>query len=99
MRVRWFRPAAVVAAAVSTWVSMLALSAVPASAGEGTSYQNPVTADRPIPVPPTPSCTVTLATDYVTNTPSGAPQDYNGTFTPPPGCPGPWAKVILNWTG
>lgn len=78
---------------------LLVVPATPALAGEGLSYQNPVTADRPVPVPPTKSCTVTLASDYVTNTSAGAPQPYHGTFTPPAACPGPWAKVVLNWTG
>jgi len=52
----------------------------------------------PVSVPPTSSCTVPLATDYVTNTSSGAYQDYNGTFTPPAGCPGPWSKVVLHFS-
>ncbi len=92
MRARWL-------VAVMATVGMSGLVVPPAWAGEGVSYQNPVTADRPVPVPPTPSCTVTLASDYVTNAPSGAPQDYQGTFDPPAGCPGPWAKVVLHWTG
>lgn len=69
-----------------------------ASAGEGVYYQDPVQADRPVPVPPTPSCTVTLASDYTTNDASGAYHDYNGTFTPPASCPGPWAKVVLHFS-
>lgn len=61
-------------------------------------YQDPIQADMPIAVPPTASCTVTLATDYVTNAADGSYQDYNGTFTPPAGCPGPWAKVVLHFS-
>ena len=80
-------------------IALAGAASVSARAGEGLNYQNPVTADMPVPVPPTKSCTVTLATDYTTNTASGAPQDYKGTFTPPAGCPGPWAKVVLNFTG
>jgi hypothetical protein len=81
--------------------AVAAFVAVPGSAyaGEGVNYQDPVTADMPVPTPPTPSCTVNLATDYVTNDASGAPQDFNGTFTPPSACPGPWAKVVLSFTG
>lgn len=80
------------------------LAAGPAAAArggpqEGTYYQDPVTADRPVPTPPTPSCTVNLAADYTTNDSSGAFQAYNGTFTPPADCPGPWAKVVLDFTG
>lgn len=80
--------AAVAVAAVVTGVAL---------GGEGVYYQDPIQADMPVAVPPTPSCTVTLATDYVTNDSSGAYQDYNGTFTPPAGCPGPWAKVVLHF--
>ena len=75
-------------------------TAAPAAvAGEGVYYQDPVTADMPVQTPSTASCTVSLATDYVTNDVSGAAQDYHGTFDPPTGCPGPWAKVVLHFTG
>jgi len=70
-----------------------------ARAGEGVYYGDPVTADMPVQVPSTPSCTVVLANDYVTNSPTGDAQDYHGTFAPPSSCPGPWARVVLNWTG
>jgi peptide N-acetyl-beta-D-glucosaminyl asparaginase amidase A len=81
-----------VAAAVAATVAGLA------RADEGVYYQDPVQADMPVAVPPTASCTVTLATDYVTNTSTGAYQDDNGTFAPPAGCPGPWAKVVLHFS-
>jgi Peptide N-acetyl-beta-D-glucosaminyl asparaginase amidase A len=84
--------------AVLVAVSVAAIITGVAGAGEGVYYQDPVQADMPVSVPPTPSCTVTLATDYTTNTSSGAYQDYNGTFTPPAGCPGPWAKVVLHFS-
>jgi hypothetical protein len=83
-------PAVVIAVALTQGV---------AEAGEGVYYQDPVTADRPVQVPPTASCTVTLADDYVTNDAAGNAQDYDGTFAPPASCAGPWAKVVLNWTG
>jgi hypothetical protein len=89
---------AVVAAAVVSTTAFIATGPA-AWAGEGVSYQDPVTADMPVQTPPTASCTVSLATDYVTNSPSGAAQDYHGTFQPPAGCPGPWAKVVLHFTG
>jgi Peptide N-acetyl-beta-D-glucosaminyl asparaginase amidase A len=81
-------------------VAMLAAAAVAgvAVADEGVYYQDPIQADLPVAVPPTASCTVTLATDYTTNAPNGAYQDDNGTFAPPAGCPGPWAKVVLHFS-
>jgi Peptide N-acetyl-beta-D-glucosaminyl asparaginase amidase A len=88
---------AVLAAAVATVTAFVVAPA--AQAGEGVYYQDPITADMPVQTPPTTSCTVSLASDYVTNTPSGAAQDYRGTFDPPVGCPGPWAKVVLHFTG
>jgi hypothetical protein len=84
-------------AALVAAVAAAALTGV-AVADEGVYYQDPVQADMPVAVPPTPSCTVTLATDYTTNTSTGAYQDDNGTFAPPAGCPGPWAKVVLHFS-
>lgn len=90
---------AIVLITVAGAVAAFAAAPVSAVAGEGVNYQNPITAEMPVQTPPTQSCTVTLATDYVTNDPSGAPQDYHGTFTPPANCPGPWAQVVLHFTG
>jgi hypothetical protein len=86
-------------AVLSAVAIAVALTQGVAKAGEGVYYQDPVTADMPVPVPPTASCTVTLADDYVTNDAGGNAKDYHGTFAPPASCPGPWAKVVLNWTG
>ena len=49
----------------------------------------------PIPVPATHSCTVTVMTHDFANS-YGAP--YNGSYTPPADCPGPWSKVVLTLT-
>ena len=84
--------------AVLIAAAVAAIVAGGAAADEGVYYQDPIQADMPVAVPPTASCTVNLATDYVTNTSTGAYQDYNGTFTPPAGCPGPWAKVVLHFS-
>lgn len=60
-----------------------------------TDTQQQVSAQRPIPVPSTPSCTETLMTHDFANS-YGAP--FNGSYTPPAGCPGPWAKVVMTLT-
>lgn len=61
-----------------------------------TDTQHEVQADMPIPVPSTHSCTVTLMThDFKSS--YGAP--YVGGYVPPSACPGPWAKVVLTFTG
>jgi hypothetical protein len=55
----------------------------------GTSLE--ATADPPVPRPNTKPCTVTLLSDQ-------AFDDFNNkpfTYTPPAGCPGPWAKVVF----
>jgi peptide N-acetyl-beta-D-glucosaminyl asparaginase amidase A len=52
---------------------------------------NPVTADPPIPRPRTTPCIVQLFQNLEF-------ADFNTkpfSYTPPPGCPGPWAKVVF----
>ncbi|HVA59158.1 MAG TPA: peptide-N4-asparagine amidase [Mycobacteriales bacterium] len=63
--------------------------------GLPTGTQQQVEADRPIPVPSTPSCTEILMTHDFANS-YGSP--FNGTYAPPAGCPGPWSKVVLTLT-
>ncbi|MFC1440227.1 peptide-N4-asparagine amidase [Streptacidiphilus sp. N1-10] len=72
-------------------------TAVAADAPIETGYQNPVTALPPVSRPPTPHCTVTVMQNDFGNTISSPP--YTGTVTPPADCPGPWNKVVLDWSG
>src|ERR1700761_1014467 len=89
------------------WLAFAALlvAVVPASAtvsGPGatspieTNYQDPVTALPPVSRPPVPHCTVTVMQHDFANS-YGAP--FTGTVTPPAACPGPWTKVVMDWTG
>ncbi|MCP3137049.1 peptide-N4-asparagine amidase [Pyxidicoccus xibeiensis] len=78
----------------------LALGAMsPALAAEpppefGTDWDDPRTAVPEIQKPPTASCTVRIVDERFDDfTP------FTGTFTPPPGCPGPWHKVVLRMEG
>lgn len=77
---------------------LMVLSTGGASAATEVNYQNPVTAAPPPAVPPTPSCAVTLVTNFPFGT-NGYDTPATGTISPPSGCPGPWAAVILNFTG
>jgi hypothetical protein len=71
---------------------------VPASAGNEVNYQDPLTAAPPIARPPTRSCSVTVMQDSAFNSSVGQGV-FNGTLTPPAACPGPWSKVVLDFTG
>src|SRR6185312_890550 len=53
--------------------------------------QNTVTADPAVPRPATTPCKVQLFSNVMFADFSGKPFSY----TPPPDCPGPWAKVVL----
>jgi hypothetical protein len=78
------------------------LTAAPASAAEASpsyvesGYQDPVTALPPVSRPDTPHCSVTVMRHDFANSYG---QPYTGTVTPPAACPGPWAKVVLTWSG
>src|SRR6201996_4065591 len=61
-----------------------------------TNYQDPVRALPPVSRPPVPHCTVTVMQHDFANS-YGAP--FTGTVTPPAACPGPWTKVVMDWTG
>ena len=76
----------------------LAAAAAPASAGNEVNYQDPLTAAPPIARPPTPSCSVTVMQNFAFNSSVGQGV-FNGTLTPPAACPGPWSKVVLDFTG
>ncbi|MBV9099017.1 MAG: hypothetical protein JO079_13265 [Frankiaceae bacterium] len=69
--------------------------AAPSAPSLPTDTQQQVSADMPIQVPATHSCTVALMTHDFKNS-YGSP--YNGTYAPPAGCKGPWAKVVLTLT-
>jgi hypothetical protein len=79
-------------------VGALLFSSVPAAAGNEVSYQDPLTAAPPITRPPTPSCTTTVMQDFAFNSSVGQGV-YNGTLAPPAACPGPWSKIVLDFTG
>ncbi|HWG15113.1 MAG TPA: peptide-N4-asparagine amidase [Streptosporangiaceae bacterium] len=61
-----------------------------------TNYQNPVTALPPVSRPPVRHCTVTVMQHDFANSYG---QPFTGTVTPPAACPGPWTKVVMDWTG
>jgi hypothetical protein len=69
--------------------------AQPAAPSLPTDTQQQSSADMPIAVPHTHSCTVSLMTHDFRSS-YGTP--YNGTYAPPAGCKGPWAKVVLTLT-
>jgi hypothetical protein len=76
-------------------VLVLVIAVAPAAFASGPyviGSSNTVTADPTVPRPATTPCVVTLFTDYTFD------NNYNlnpFSYTPPEGCPGPWAKVVL----
>jgi hypothetical protein len=85
-------------ALLSFAAAAMLLTSVPAAAGNEDNYQDPLTAAPPIARPPTPSCTTTVIQDFAFNSSVGNGV-FNGTLTPPAGCPGPWSKIVLDFTG
>jgi hypothetical protein len=74
------------------------VGSAPAAGGIEVNYQDPLTAAPPIARPPTSSCSVTVMQDFAFNSSVGHGV-YSGTLTPPAACPGPWSKVVLDFTG
>ena len=87
-----------IAAAAALVLGTVVGAAAPASASGTieTNYQNPVTALPPIARPDTTHCTVTAMQHDFANSYG---QPFTGTLTPPAACPGPWSKVVLDWSG
>jgi hypothetical protein len=90
-RCRWPVSFALVASVVFT--AAVAALAPPAAAASGLTIgsSNTVTADPPVPRPSTTPCTVTLFSNL--KFADFTPKTFS--YTPPAGCPGPWAKVVL----
>lgn len=79
----------------------LSLAVPPAAAATPAieiNSQNPVTAPPPVSRPHAHSCTAQLATNFPSNDATGGAQNFAGTIAVPAGCPGPWAKIVLDWT-
>jgi len=60
----------------------------------GTDYADPRTPGPPVPHPDTTPCSVEIVRNGFRNF-----DPYTSTFTPPAGCAGPWAKVVLRMDG
>ena len=92
---------AAVAALAMTGTGTAAATATAAAPAASPSYvengyQDPVTALPPVSRPDTRHCTVTVMRHDFANSYG---QPYTGTVTPPADCPGPWSKVVLDWSG
>lgn len=71
--------------------SLLAAQTIPPP-GLVIGSANTATADPPVPRPNTTPCVVTLFNNFAFA--DFSPKPFS--FAPPAGCPGPWAKVVLN---
>ncbi|MHB8341392.1 MAG: peptide-N4-asparagine amidase, partial [Mycobacteriales bacterium] len=85
---------------VAATTALLAVTAVTAQAATVPPPPLPTlqqeSADPPVTGPATTTCSETImAHDFA----ASYGQPYNGTYTPSVGCPGPWAKVVLTFTG
>src|SRR5580692_1869442 len=58
------------------------------------AFSDPVVAGPPVSRPKTASCKVTLIQNYQFENFTPA----MGPYAPPAACPGPWSKVVLDWT-
>ena len=58
------------------------------------TFSDPVVAGPPVSRPTSGSCKVTLIQNYMFNNFTPA----TGSYAPPAACPGPWSKVVLDWT-
>lgn len=68
-------------------------SAIRHAAASQSNGPDPVTADMPVARPNETPCTVQLFSNYAFT--NYAPQPFS--YAPPAGCPGPWAKVVLDF--
>src|SRR6185437_4616572 len=89
------------AGAILTIIAAALITGLPGSAAAATApvevnYQNPVSALPPISRPATPHRAVTAMQHDFANSYG---QPFVGTLTPPSACPGPWSKVVLDWSG
>jgi Peptide N-acetyl-beta-D-glucosaminyl asparaginase amidase A len=96
---RWLRAnLAAVTVAVAA-VAAAGIAAPPAHADNApieVNYADPVTALPPVSRPPTKHCTVTAMQHDFANSYG---QPFRATLSPPADCPGPWSKVVLDWSG
>ncbi|HVT70216.1 MAG TPA: peptide-N4-asparagine amidase, partial [Trebonia sp.] len=79
-------------------LSRPALTSASSSSYVEGDISTPVVGTPAVPRPHTKSCTVSLANDFPSNDAAGNAQNFTGTYTPPRDCPGPWAKVVLDFS-
>lgn len=93
---RWLRASL---AAVTIALATVGTAVPPAHADSApveVNYADPVTALPPVSRPPTKHCTVTAMQHDFANSYG---QPFHATLSPPAACPGPWSKIVLDWSG